>query len=121
MKQHVTIVAALRIGYSSLGILCGFLVWLILHSIGVVVYDRIAETILSLVGTIVGSVLVFLGIPGLVGGIGLLKFRPWARILVMIVSALDLFNVPIGTMLGVYSIIVLATEETAKLFVSGGE
>lgn len=42
-------------------------------------------------------------IPGLVGGIGLLCSRRWARQLLFILSALLLLLVPVGTALGIYS------------------
>jgi hypothetical protein len=46
----------------------------------------------------------------------LLRKQSWARILVLFVSAIDLFNVPIGTALGAYSIWVLLQPETVSLF-----
>ena len=53
---------------------------------------------------------------GIIGGMGLFSFRPWARILVMIVSAMNCLNIPIGTAKGVYSIWVLMQKETINLF-----
>ena len=52
----------------------------------------------------------------IVGGIGILKRKNWARYLVMVHSVLDLFNFPIGTAFGIYCIWVLAKDETARLF-----
>jgi hypothetical protein len=52
---------------------------------------------------------------GLVGGIGLLSYKQWGRIMTIIVSALGCF-IPIGTLIGVYSIWVLMQDETVKLF-----
>jgi hypothetical protein len=53
---------------------------------------------------------------GIIGGIGILKRKNWARYLVMVQSVLDLFNFPIGTALGIYCVWVLAKDETARLF-----
>jgi hypothetical protein len=53
---------------------------------------------------------------GLVGGIGLLAYRPWARYLVIVVAALGCLNIPIGTLKGVYFLWVLLQDETIKLF-----
>jgi hypothetical protein len=78
--------------------------------------DEVAMAILTFVGLMVGIFLVVIGLPGLVGGIGLLAWRPWARIVMLIVSAMDLINVPVGTLLGAYSIWVLTNEETLVLF-----
>jgi hypothetical protein len=49
----------------------------------------------------------------------LLKYKSWARYLVLVLAILDLLNIPIGTAIGVYSIWVLAQDETAKMFASG--
>jgi hypothetical protein len=54
--------------------------------------------------------------PGVVGGIWLLRHKPWARYLVLVVSVLDLLNVPLGLGIGIYSIWVLLQPETEKLF-----
>jgi len=53
---------------------------------------------------------------GLIGGIGLLSFLPWARYLVIVVAALGCLNIPIGTLKGVYTLWVLLQDDTVKLF-----
>lgn len=116
MDRHVTIVSVLRIGLSVIMILLAIFLFTLLFGIGIVTRDRTAMAILTLVGSLLGIFFLVLGLPGLVGGIGLLRYRPWARILVLIVSAIDLINVPVGTTLGAYSIWVLTHEETETLF-----
>ena len=61
-------------------------------------------------------VLIVLSIPGIIAGIGLLKRKEWARILTLILSALDLFNFPLGTALGIYSIWALVQPEVMVEF-----
>jgi hypothetical protein len=56
------------------------------------------------------------GLPGLVGGVGLLQFRSWARITVIVISALDLIHIPFGTALGIYGFWVLLNPETEAMF-----
>ncbi len=53
---------------------------------------------------------------GIIGGIGLFAKQHWARILVLILSAIDLINFPIGTAVGIYTIWVLVQAETAEIF-----
>ena len=53
---------------------------------------------------------------GIIAGIGLMAYQGWARILAIIVSAINCINVPIGTLVGVYSIWTLVQEETIVLF-----
>jgi hypothetical protein len=116
MEKHITIVAALHIGLSILGILLGAFVLVLLAGIGVISEDEEALTVLAIVGGAVSLFLFVLSAPGLIGGIGLLKRKEWARILVLIVSGLELLNIPIGTAVGVYSIWALVQTETVKLF-----
>jgi len=119
MEKHVTVVGALRIGFGALGILVAIFVFALLVGIGALSGDQEAQPILTFVGLGVGLFLGVLSVPGIIGGIGLLKLKPWARYLVLIVSVLDLFNIPIGTAVGAYSIWVLVQDETAQLFAAG--
>ncbi|MBI3696140.1 MAG: hypothetical protein HY238_15045, partial [Acidobacteria bacterium] len=56
------------------------------------------------------------GLPSLIAGIGLLKLRPWARILTIVLSAIDLIHVPFGTALGLYGLWALLSKEGEQLF-----
>ena len=120
MKQHVTVAGVLHIGLGVLGLLAAAIVLVSLTGTGILAEDRQVMTILTSVGCGVSALLVVLFLPGIVGGIGLLKWRPWARILVMILAVVDLFNVPIGTAIGVYTMFVLTQEETMELFAHRG-
>jgi len=77
--------------------------------------------VLTGVGLLVGFVLFVVAVPGLIGGIFLLRYKQWARILVMIVSVMGLTNIPIGTGIGVYSIWLLMQDETERLFTGDGD
>jgi hypothetical protein len=116
MEGHVTAVGALSIGLSILSILLGAFVFIILSGVGFLTQDQEASMILATVGFAIAGFLVIISIPGIIGGIGLLHRREWARILVLIISGLHLFNIPIGTVIGAYSIWVLVQQETIRLF-----
>jgi len=77
---------------------------------------RIAIPIIGVVGTAIAVLVLVLSLPGLIAGFGLLRLRPWARILTIVLSALNLLNVPIGTALGIYGLWVLLQTETERLF-----
>jgi hypothetical protein len=55
----------------------------------------------------------------LLAGWGLLNFKEWARILAIVISALNLLGFPIGTILGAYGLWVLLNKDTAPLFQKG--
>lgn len=52
----------------------------------------------------------------IMAGIGLLKLRPWGRILAIIIGILALPSFPLGTALGVYTMVILFDEKAKKLF-----
>ncbi|MBY0505254.1 MAG: hypothetical protein K2X03_15175 [Bryobacteraceae bacterium] len=62
------------------------------------------------------GIMLLLAIPSVVVGLGLMKFNPWARALSMVVATLHLANIPIGTVLAIYSFWVLMSPETEPLF-----
>ena len=117
MKQHVSFVGALHIGFGILGVVGAFAIYFgFSFLLQFVDEDPIAIEIFSYVGTALSIILLFFSTLGVIGGIGLFTYQPWARILVMIVSAINCLNVPVGTAKGVYSIWVLMQPETIELF-----
>ena len=76
------------------------------------------ELIAVLVVVIPTAILLLFVISALmvIGGIGLLQHKPWARILVLILACVELIDFPIGTAVGIYSLWVLIQDETVKLF-----
>ena len=73
--------------------------------------------ILGIIGLSVGAFLVVMGVPGLAAGYGLLKRRPWARMLTLVLGILNLVNIPVGTAMGVYTLWVLLDDRAADYFV----
>ena len=123
MAQHVKILGILHIIYGALGVFVGLLVFLIMGGIAglVGVTDHspdsaIAIPILGGIGGLVFVILLCISLPGIIVGYGLLHFRPWSRLLALIMSALELFSVPFGTALGIYGFWVLLKPETEQLF-----
>lgn len=76
----------------------------------------IAVPILGIAGTALVTMLGIFSLPSLVTGYGLLYFKPWARIVGIVLSAVSLINIPIGTVVGAYGLWVLLNKETERLF-----
>lgn len=74
-----------------------------------------ASIMQAIVTAVVGIILV-LSLPSLILGFGLYNLRPWARILGIVLAAIHLFNVPVGTILSVYAFWVLLNPQTEALF-----
>lgn len=124
MEKHVTFVGALQIGYNAFGVLAAMAVFLFIVGGGLVGglasgEEKIVIPITFFVGTSISLWLMLTSVPGIVGGIGLLKRQSWARYMVLVLAILDLFNIPIGTAIGAYSIWALLQTETAQLFARG--
>lgn len=127
MRDHVRILAILNIVFGSLGVLIGlaFLMFFggLAGFVGWVAHEpdaTVAVPVLGLIGGVIFFLLLLISLPGILAGVGLLKYQPWARILSIILSALNLINVPIGTALGVYGLWVLLSTQTERLFATRG-
>ncbi len=123
MQQHVRILGYLNIIYGSIGVLIGLLVFLTLGGVAAFMSHidpsldaQTVGPILITVGTAVVVLLVAVSAPTIIAGIGLLGFRPWARILTIVLSALHLLSIPFGTALGVYGLWVLLSNRTEEMF-----
>jgi hypothetical protein len=117
MKKHVTVVGAIHIGFGLLGLIAALAVFFALNfARGQVGGDETGEMVLRFLSISIPLLIGFLSTLGLIGGIGLFSYAPWARYLVIVVAALGCLNIPIGTLKGVYSLWVLMQDETVKLF-----
>jgi hypothetical protein len=76
--------------------------------------DAILATGITAAG--VGGFLILSGAVNLIAGIGLLKFKSWARVLASILAILNLLAFPIGTALGIYTLWAMLSKETEPLF-----
>jgi hypothetical protein len=117
MKKHVTVVGAIHIGFGVLGLIGALVVYFALtFAKGFVENSEIPATVLTFLAISLPLLIGFLSTLGLVGGIGLLSYKNWARILIIVVAALGCLNIPIGTLKGVYSLWVLMQDATVRLF-----
>jgi len=116
MEKHITLVAVINIAFGFLGIFLAFFLFVVLVGAGIISQDPEAMKVTSIVGVAIAFFLLLTSIPEIIGGFGLLKRKPWARVLVLIIAVLDLLIIPIGTLIGIYELWVLLQEETIKLF-----
>ena len=117
MKKHVTVVGAIQIGFSILGLIGALVVFFALtFAKGQAGDDDTGRMVLLFLSISLPLLVGFISALGLAGGIGLFAYKPWARYLVIVVSALGCLNVPFGTIKGVYALWVLLQDDTIKLF-----
>jgi len=124
MTTHVKVLGWLFIVFGVFYILLAFgssMVMGILASFVASQGDQDAAVGATVLGLTGGAFFIFflcLGVPSILAGWGLLSYKPWARIVAIILSALGLINVPVGTILGIYGLWVLFSKETEALFQS---
>ena len=124
MELHVKVLAAFHLVFGVLGLMGSLVVALLFGGVAGIINMAtiddpnafLAVPVVGLVGGILVVLIFTLSIPGIIAGIGLLRHRPWARILAIVLSVLNLIVVPIGTLLGMYGLWVLLSRNTAPLF-----
>jgi len=122
MASHVKILGAVYIALNGILLCLALFLALAVGTASAIVGQAadpndaaVALPIIGIAGTALVVFLVAVSLPGLVAGIGLLKRRPWARILGIIVAVLSLVNIPIGTIVGIYGLWVLFSSETEQI------
>jgi hypothetical protein len=73
-------------------------------------------------GPLFGSIaLMFISIPiiNIIAGLGLLRYREWARILTLVLAAFMLIAIPFGTAIGIYAFWVLLSNEGSNAYRRG--
>ncbi|MEO8216931.1 MAG: hypothetical protein ABI718_07605 [Acidobacteriota bacterium] len=116
MEKHVTILGIIYIAFGVLFLLAAAIVFVAVAGGGLISGDREAIAITSAVATVVSAFLVLFALPTMAAGIGVMRHRPWARVLALIIGVLNLLNIPFGTILGIYTIWVLMNDDTARIF-----
>jgi hypothetical protein len=119
MEQHIKILGILYMVIGGLGVVAALIVFGVFGGVaGVIKAGQHPEAVplLLLLGGLAMTVVLAMSAPSLIAGIGLLYFKPWARVLTIILSVIHLFSVPFGTALGIYGLWVLLQRETKPLF-----
>jgi hypothetical protein len=122
MHQHVRLLGILNIVYGALIGLLGLVALAVFGGLAGVAgmsgdHDAAAGAgVLAIIGAVIAVVFLVLAAPSIIAGVGVMKYKPWGRILTIVVSALHLLSLPFGTALGIYGLWVLLKPETEAMF-----
>jgi hypothetical protein len=129
MEKHITLVGILNIVYRSMAIIGAIILFIIAYGFNFLMkflshfdnneMQEVTPEIFSLVQivlSIIAIIILIFAVVGIIGSIGVLKKKEWGRLTLLIVSFFTLLSIPLGTILGVYSIWVLLNDETIRLF-----
>ncbi|MDX1568639.1 MAG: hypothetical protein R3223_12610 [Longimicrobiales bacterium] len=119
MRTHVMVLGWLQILIGILDLLIALLVFGVLAGVGLML-GLAGEPVFPIfggaLGTILGVLLAVTALPNLLAGVGLLARKNWARILALILAALNIFKFPWGTALAVYTFWALTGDEARRWF-----
>jgi hypothetical protein len=122
MAIHVRIIAALFLAGGVLMLFGAVLSSILAGTLATVVGASgedgagVAAALLGLGGVAMTMTLIVFAIPAFLCGWGLLKLRNWARVLAIILGAIALIEFPIGTIFGVYVLVVMFRKDGEALF-----
>jgi hypothetical protein len=123
MQTHVKVLGVIYLAFGALMLLAALFLAVTLGGVAGIVGATaepddaaIAIPVLGFAGTALAGFLGIFSLPSLITGYGLLNFKPWARIVGIVLSAISLINIPIGTIIGAYGLWVLLSKETEQLF-----
>lgn len=123
MQTHVKVLGVMYLAVGACMLLLALFLAMTMGSVAGIVGATaepqdaaIAVPILGIAGTALVAMLGIFSLPSLITGYGLLYFKSWARIVGIVLSAVSLINIPLGTAVGVYGLWVLLNKETERLF-----
>lgn len=113
IERHTKILAILWIAISIYGLVPAFGLF---FGSGVAMHfvPFPMRTFLMPIVGVVGIFLMASAVLGLLAGWGLLNYRPWARVLALVLGVISLIHVPLGTALGIYTLWVLLPAESER-------
>ncbi|UCC52977.1 MAG: hypothetical protein JSV68_03235 [Anaerolineaceae bacterium] len=106
-QTHIDILGWLYLLSNAFLLVIGIIGLLLFAGIGIAFGEPEAAGILGVIGVAGLVFFTILAVPGLLTGYGLLKRHSWARILALVVGFFSLANFPIGSIIGVYTYVVL--------------
>ena len=123
MQTHVKVLGVVYLAVGACMLLAAVFLALTMGSVAGIVGATaepqdaaVAIPILGLAGTALAAMLGIFALPSLITGYGLLYYKPWSRIVGIVLSAVSLINIPLGTVVGAYGLWVLLNKETERLF-----
>lgn len=118
VERHIQVLAILWLLSGALNLLAGFMLFFfsrILFS-GIFPVENITalHPLMRVLLSVGGTIIAIKAVLSLAAGWGLLERQSWARPLALVAGFLDLFHIPLGTALGIYTIWVLLPTESGQ-------
>lgn len=116
MRKHVNALAILYIVSSVLFLLVSGAFLVVFLGLVSLTGEPFVIGVSRTAAGIIALILLALAAAGILVGIGLHRQASWARLVTIVLSVINLFNFPIGTLIGAYGLVVMLHPDTAQLF-----
>jgi len=116
MDAQVRLLGWLYIAYHGFSFIVLMFVAFAVGVAGLFAGDLEATAVTTAVSCLLVAIGLVAALPGIIAGWGLLSYRPWARILAIIVAVLDIWSIPFGTALAIFSLYVLVSGKSDRVF-----
>ena len=121
--RHLQVLAVLWLAASALNLIGGAVLFVLANTLfarlGRMEGHWVGPGFLQPLLSVLGALVLVKALAGFAAGWGLLERQPWARPRTLVLGFVSLFNIPLGTALGIYTIWVLlphpAGEEYHRL------
>ena len=120
VQEHIRLLGILWMAYSSLIVLGGIVLLIVANTLfGRVIHlpngpgPEVTSWLRPFL-TFIAGVVVVKGLAGFCAGWGIAQREPWGRMVGLVVGFLTLFNVPLGTALGIYTLWVLLPSQSEE-------
>jgi hypothetical protein len=120
MDMHVKVLGAAYIVLGAIGLVAALVVTAVFGVFGVASltapHAAPGLRFIAIAGLAALTGALVLSLPAILIGWGLLTLRPWGWIAGLVLTALMLLHFPFGTMVAMYGLFVLLTDDAARLF-----
>jgi hypothetical protein len=129
MEKHISLVGILNFVYNAFSLIGACVLFIIAFGFRYFFelisryshhgMDEVPPFVLDIVPfilTVIGIFILLFSVLGIIGAVGVLKRKEWGRIVVIVISFFNLIHIPLGTILGVYSIWALLNDENIRIF-----
>lgn len=103
-KTHQKILGAIFIAYGTINLIGGITLLAAMNIVGIFVHEVEVIQVVTIFSKLIGGILLVSSIPAIIAGIGYIQEREWAKNLGLVVGIIYLLFIPIGTVIGIYTI-----------------
>jgi len=119
VQQHVHLLGIFWLAISAFNAVAGLILLVLANTLFAHLHEmgappQVPTGFLSALLSTIGIIVLAKSACGFFAGWGLLQREPWARIVALVLAFISLFNIPIGTAIGVYTMWVLLPGQSQQ-------